>query len=97
MGAFWVPVEGRGGTSQATPCERGGGMGAAIHGGLEGGGVSIPYILLLITSQNLPIIANEIRNIMQLLLPNLLIHIRLHDRSRYYTNLVLPRQIPVFV
>lgn len=33
-GCLW---KGEGGTSQAAPCERGGGMGAAIHGGLEGG------------------------------------------------------------
>ena len=48
---------------------------------------SEPDILLLIPSQYISVIVNEIRYIMQLFLPGLFILISLHDRARYNTEL----------
>ena len=60
-------------------------------------GLSVPDILLLIPSQYLSVIANEIRYIMQLLLPAFFMLICLHDCARYNTYLQLLGQLFVHV
>ena len=60
-------------------------------------GVSVPDILLLIPSQYLSVIANEIRYIMQLLLVPFFMLICLHDCARYNTYLQLLGQLFIHV
>ncbi len=60
-------------------------------------GCSVPDILLLIPSQYLSVIADEIRYIMQLLLPPFFMLIRLHDCARDNTYLQLLGQLFIHV
>ena len=62
---------GRTGSQKDTECE---------HGG-------IPEVLFLIPAQYLALIIDEIGNVMQLVLPRLLLHMRFHNRARHYAYL----------
>ena len=48
--------------------------------------MGIPEVLFLIAAQYLPVITNEIGNIMQLVLPRLFLHMRFHNSPWHYTK-----------
>ena len=57
----------------------------------------IPEVLLLIPGQYLPLIINEVSNIMQLVLPRLSILMHFHNRPRHNAYLELFRQLLISV
>ena len=57
----------------------------------------IPEVLLLVPAQYLPLVINEISNVMQLVLPRVSIFMRFHYCPRHYTYLELFCQLSISV